>query len=120
MKPKSNEKGGTAQRWVQTPMLAFPVDPMDAQGLLQMSVGPLPRVRAPAEFIRVSDEAKLGRPLSEAKKQKRTAWRDGGVQTPMLAFDVDPMDAQGPQQMLVGPLPRVRAPAESNTRIRQS
>ena len=85
-----------------------------------MSVGPLPCVRAPAEFIRVSDEAKLGRPLSEAKKQNRTAWHDGGVQTPMLAFDMDPMDAQGPRQMLVGQLPRGRAPAESKTRMSQS
>ena len=101
-------------------MFAFDVDPMDAQGPRQMSVGPLPRVRAPAECIRLPDEAKLGRPLSEAKKQKRTALRDGGVQTPMLAFNVDPMDAQGPRQMLVGPLPRVWAPAETNTRMRQS
>ena len=105
---------------MQTPVFAFLVAPMNAQGLLEVSVGPLPRVRAPAEFIRVSDETKLGRPLSEAKKQNRTAWRDGGVQTPMLAFDVDPMDAQGPRQMLVGPLLRVRVPAESNTRMRQS
>ena len=86
-------------------MSAFVVDPMDAQKPWQVSLGPLLCLWALGQQIRASDVAKLAKSLTKAPN--RTKWvarRDDRDQTQMSAFVVDPMDAQKPWQMSLGPL----------------
>ena len=91
-------------------MSAFVVDPMDAQKPWQMSLGPLLCLWALGQQIRASDVAKLAKSLLTKPNRRKWATKcDGTEQTLMRAFVVDPMDAQKPWQVSLGPLLRLWA-----------
>ena len=70
-----------------------------------MSLGPLLRLWALGKYIRPSAAPKLPKSLTKAKNRtKGVARRDDREQTQLSAFVVDPMDAQKPWQMSLGPL----------------
>ena len=91
----------------------FVVDPMDAQKPWQMSLGPLLCLWVARKMMFTSQQLqspKLAKLLTKAKSHKMGGTtRDDREQTQMSAFVVDPMDAQKPWQMSLGPLLRLGA-----------